>query len=284
MAAIYAPIADEEMAYGVLCIDTPTDASCFGPADLLFTAAVARYAAVGLKRLETEQQLKAKIQTLERILPSFSPAVRKVLVQRAQAGKLYPRYERSEVTLLYSDIRGFTDLSCKIEDDALFDLLNECFALQSSSILRYAGTIDNFEGDAMLAVFGSPEPDPNHHIHAVLAAVEIQEAIKQHNSVVGRHLPPLRLGIGIHSGSLLHGFVGDRDRLQFTLIGAEANIGSRYCAGAGPGEILISDEVFKHVWRQVATEKIKIETKHEGTLSARRVRNVTVAAKGKPKT
>ena len=281
IAAVYAPIADADRSYGVLCVDSPLPASSFQPEDLLLAAVAAQFAAVGLKRLETEERLRSNVQILERILPSFSPAVRTVLVERAKAGKLYPRYERSEVTLLYSDIRGFTNLSRRMADHDLFDLLNECFSVQSAIILSYGGTIDNFEGDGLLAVFGSPAPDPDHRLHAVLAALDIQEAIAGRNSAAGRKLPPLELGIGVHSGRLLHGFVGDADRLQFTVIGEAANVGSRYAAAAPAGQVLISEDVFAKVWKHVKTEKLTIETKHEGPLEARRVISVSVEARSR---
>ena len=80
------------------------------------------------------------------------------------------------------------------------------------------------------------------------------------------------IGIGVHCGEVLHGFIGSNDRMQLTLIGDAANWTARYCAGAGGGEILISSALHQRLWRHIDAELIKIETKHEGQLSAYRLK------------
>ena len=130
-------------------------------------------------------------------------------------------------------------------------------------------------GDAILAVFGSPEADPDQHEKAVRAALAMQESIQTTNlRRAGRNLPTCDIGIGIHSGEVLHGFIGTAERLEFTVIGEAVNRASRYCSGAGRSEIVISPEVFEHVFRLVQAEKTTIPTKHEGDFIAYRVRQL----------
>jgi len=154
-------------------------------------------------------------------------------------------------------------------------MLNDYFSGLVETIFQHDGTIDKFMGDAILAVFGSPEADPNQHEKAVRAALAMQASIRAANERrTARGLPTCDIGIGIHSGEVLHGFIGTADRLEFTVIGESVNRASRYCSGAGKGEIVISSEVFEHVFRLVQAEKTSIATKHEGDLVAYRVRQL----------
>ncbi len=86
------------------------------------------------------------------------------------------------------------------------------------------------------------------------------------------------IGIGVHCGEVLHGFVGSKDRMELTIIGEAANWTDRYCTGAGGGEILISPAMHQRLWRYVDTELTIIETKHEGKLRAYRLKGINNAA------
>src|SRR5262249_31909302 len=122
------------------------------------------------------------------------------------------------------------------------------------------------------AVFGSPERDSRQHEHAVNAAVEMQAAIAHLNeSRAARNEPCRQFGVGIHCGEVVHGFVGTDQRMEYTVIGDAVNKTARYCAGAAGGEILISPEMHERVWKFVETERVSIQTKHEGEFNAYRV-------------
>ena len=98
-----------------------------------------------------------------------------------------------------------------------------------NAIFRHEGTVDKFVGDAILAVFGSPEPDAKQHVNAVQAAMAMQEAIEEINDVRrANHQVVCEIGIGIHCGEVLHGFIGSEERMEFTVIGDAVNRASRY--------------------------------------------------------
>jgi adenylate cyclase len=124
-------------------------------------------------------------------------------------------------------------------------------------------------------VFGSPGSDANHYQNGVMAAIEMQAAVTRLNEVRRQQNEPCReFGIGLHCGEVVHGFVGTMDRMEFTVIGDAVNRTARYCAAAAGGEILISPEIYERVWKIADTERISIETKHEGDFFAYRVKSL----------
>jgi adenylate cyclase len=179
------------------------------------------------------------------------------------------------VTILCSDIRGFTRISSEMDAEDVVEMLNNYFACLIDPIFQHDGTIDKFVGDSILAVFGSPEPDAQQQEKAVRAAMAMQRAMIQLNETrKARGQVTCEIGIGVHCGEVLHGFIGSHERMEFTVIGDPVNRAARYCDGAGAGEVLISPEVHQRVWKMMHAEPKEIGTKHEGSFSAFRVRSL----------
>jgi len=255
-----------------LCVDTRRAGNAFTSDDLRLFIAITHHVALAIYSQRLTRDLRAQNQLLQRLLTHFSPKVRQRLLERAARGRLTLGGERSEVSILFSDIRGFTRMSATMEPDDVVDMLNAYFAALVEAIFRCEGTVDKFIGDAILAVFGSPDPDPEHHRQALHAALAMQEAVQKLNAArKERNQPTCEIGIGVHSGDVLHGFVGTQERLEFTVVGDAVNRASRFCAAAGANEIILSSEFLKHVWREVEVESRDVPTKHEGTWAAFRV-------------
>jgi adenylate cyclase len=270
--AMYAPLSWQNERLGALCVDTRRAGSTFTPDDLRLFIAISHHVALSIYSQRLTRDLQAQNQLLQRLLTHFSPKVRQRLLERAGRGRLTLGGERSEVSILFSDIRGFTRMSATMEPDDVLDMLNAYFAALVEAIFRCEGTVDKFIGDAILAVFGSPDPDPEHHRQALHAALAMQEAVQKLNAArKERNQPTCEIGIGVHSGDVLHGFVGTQERLEFTVVGDAVNRASRFCAAAGANEIIVSSEFLKHVWREVEVESRDVPTKHEGTWAAFRV-------------
>ncbi|HTB92421.1 MAG TPA: adenylate/guanylate cyclase domain-containing protein [Candidatus Sulfotelmatobacter sp.] len=270
--AMYAPLSWQNERLGVLCLDTRRAGNAFTSDDLRLFIAIAHHVALSIYSQRLTRDLQAQNQLLQRLLTHFSPKVRQRLLERAGRGRLTLGGERSEVSILFSDIRGFTRMSATMEPDDVVDMLNAYFAALVEAIFRCEGTVDKFIGDAILAVFGSPDPDPEHHRQALHAALAMQEAVQKLNAArKERNQPTCEIGIGVHSGDVLHGFVGTQERLEFTVVGDAVNRASRFCAAAGANEIIVSSEFLKHVWRDVEVESRDVPTKHEGTWAAFRV-------------
>lgn len=270
--AMYAPLSWQNERLGALCVDTRRAGSTFTPDDLRLFIAISHHVALSIYSQRLTRDLQAQNQLLQRLLTHFSPKVRQRLLERAGRGRLTLGGERSEVSILFSDIRGFTRMSATMEPDDVVDMLNAYFAALVEAIFRCEGTVDKFIGDAILAVFGSPDPDPEHHRQALHAALAMQEGVQKLNGErKARNQPTCEIGIGVHSGDVLHGFVGTQERLEFTVVGDAVNRASRFCAAAGANEIIVSSEFLKHVWREVEVESRDVPTKHEGTWAAFRV-------------
>jgi len=270
--AMYAPLSWQNERLGVLCVDTRRAGNTFTSDDLRLFIAIAHHVALSIYSQRLTGDLQTQNQLLQRLLTHFSPKVRQRLLERAGRGRLTLGGERSEVSILFSDIRGFTRMSASMEPDDVVDMLNAYFAALVEAIFRCEGTVDKFIGDAILAVFGSPDPDPEHHRQALHAALAMQEAVQKLNAArKERNQPTCEIGIGVHSGDVLHGFVGTQERLEFTVVGDAVNRASRFCAAAGANEIILSSEFLKHVWREVEVESRDVPTKHEGTWAAFRV-------------
>ena len=136
--------------------------------------------------------------------------------------------ERREVSILVSDIRGFTTLSEKLPAESVAAHLNDYFPAMVAAIFAHRGTVDDFIGDGILAVFGAPLTDPDHARQAVRAAVGMQRALDRLNEAwPTRGLPTLRMGIAVHTGVVFAGTVGSRERVKYTVIGDAVNVTAR---------------------------------------------------------
>jgi adenylate cyclase len=273
-SAMYAPLLWNNEVLGVLCVDNSEACPPFQGDDLRLLQAVAHHAAMAVAHHYAREDLRRHAEFTNRFFSSrFPPSVRNKLMNEASTGTLPIGTRRSQVTILISDIRGFTQLTSRLGAQRMSDLLNECFPPLIEAIFSQGGTIERFVGDAIFAVFGSPEPDDNQHEHAVRAALEMQEAIKTlGESREEREVEACALGIGIDCGEALHGFIGNAERMEYAVIGDVANRASRFCAGAREGEVLISPEMHQWVWNLVTAEQTTIETKHEGNFNAYRIK------------
>jgi len=136
--------------------------------------------------------------------------------------------QRREMTVLFSDIRGFTTVSESGQPEAIVGMLNEYFTRMVDLVFAHKGTLDKFVGDMVMALFGAPLDDPHHADHAVEAALDMIEALASLNArwkAEGR--PELDIGIGINTGPMIAGNIGSDAIMSYTVIGDAVNLGSR---------------------------------------------------------
>lgn len=163
-----------------------------------------------------------------RLRAAFSRYVSKEVAAQVLAEAPGLRGERRDVSILFSDLRGFTTLSETMAPDAVAARLNEYFEAMSAAIFRHRGMINDFIGDAIMAIFGAPLADREHALHAARAALAMDEALHQLNVRWKEDgLPLLRMGIGIHTGEVFAGNIGGRARVKYTIVGDAVNVASR---------------------------------------------------------
>ena len=136
--------------------------------------------------------------------------------------------EYREVSILFSDLRGFTTMSERMLPADIAAHLNEYFEAMTAAIFKHRGMINDFVGDAVMAVFGAPVPDRDHAWHAVRSAIDMDRALTELNERWRKAgLVELRMGVGIHTGRVFAGNIGGRDRMKYTVIGDPVNVASR---------------------------------------------------------
>jgi adenylate cyclase len=171
--------------------------------------------------------------------------------------------ESREVTVLFSDIRGFTTLSEQSSAEDVVALLNGYFSKQVEVIFRHGGTLDKFIGDAIMAFWGAPVASANHAEQAVAAAIDMSAALEELRGQLGALGAELDIGIGIHSGRAVVGFIGSNDRLDYTVIGDTVNLSSRIEGlTKGIARVLVSEATRDAVgdafdWRDCGSHKVK---------------------------
>ncbi|HEV2897026.1 MAG TPA: adenylate/guanylate cyclase domain-containing protein [Pseudaminobacter sp.] len=148
------------------------------------------------------------------------------LVRTGEIGIAEPR--EAVVTVMFTDIAGFTTLSEQMDAAAAARLLNHHFAILCGAVDANGGTVDKFLGDGMLAFFGAPDRLKGHAAAAVRAAAAIREELEKDNlEAAGEGRPPLHVRIGIHTGSVIVGNIGASDRVNYTIVGDTVNVSQR---------------------------------------------------------
>lgn len=206
-------------------------------------AQTTRGVAIVVDDLTEKRRLEAQRRLFERMV---SPAV----IEQLDPNSLRLGGRRVEITTLFADIRGFTHFSESLDPEVLVGVLNRYLAAAAEAILNEEGTIDKFLGDAVMAWFNAPIPQPDHTLRAARAALAIRSAIAH---LHGELEPEYRLsfGVGIHFGEAVLGLVGTEKRLDYTAIGDSVNTARRLQESAAPGQVLISRAAADRIRRQV---------------------------------
>jgi class 3 adenylate cyclase len=208
--------------------------------------ALADYAAIAIENARLLQEVaQTKDREKKQLRGLFERYVAPSVVEQlvAQPDKVALGGVRQMASVLFADIRGFSDFSTRAAPEVLVDVLNRHIAVAAEAILAQGGTLDKFLGDAVMAYFNAPLPQPDHALRAVRAAWSICQAADQALA----DLPPasrLRFGVGISTGEVLVGNIGAAQLMSFTVIGDAVNVSRRLQEVARGGQILICQQVY----------------------------------------
>lgn len=211
------------------------------------------------------EQEKNEIKTL--FGGYLSPKVIEHLVDAKRNGALALDGKREKVSILYSDIRGFTSISEKLQPEEVVGMLNRYFEEMSSIAVSNEGYIDKFIGDCMMVVFSAPFSMPDDSKRAVKTAILMQKRLNELNIAWGKEgKTEIQVGMGINTGYVILGNIGSKYKMDYTVIGDAVNLAARLYATAKPGQILISQSTFdeiKELYKIKELGKIKVKGKEE---------------------
>lgn len=243
-STICAPLITESNVHGVVYADRLDPFATFSSDDLELISAVAAQTAVTVetvkahKRLAREEVARANYS---RFMPEY---VVKQLLEKPDSFRLGGINQT--ITVLFSDIRGFTAISENEKPENVVGLLNDYFSAMSEIIFANGGTLDKYIGDGLMAIFGAPNATPEDAKNALKTAVEMQiRLLTLNEELKAKGFGQIAVGIGLHTGEATIGYIGSEQRSEYTAIGDTVNLASRLESNAKGGEILISEATAK---------------------------------------
>jgi adenylate cyclase len=249
------PLIYSDEVLGLMVLDSQVAANAFTDKDLQLTQALANQAAVAIQNSLFARKIEKEALTRERFQRLLSPAIAELVVSGELA--VEKGGQARDTTVFFSDIRGFTAMSETRTAQQIVDMLNEYFEQMVEIVFKHEGTLDKFVGDEIMALFGSPVSHPDDPYRAVKVAVEQLTALEEWNRMrVSEGEPPIHIGIGINTGSVVAGYLGSSKALEYTVIGDVVNTASRLCSVAAAGEILITSSTYEHVKDYFETQEL----------------------------
>jgi len=243
-STICAPLMTESRVHGALYADRLDPFAAFKPDDLELISAVAAQTAIAVENARAHERLareEVARANYSRFLPEY---VVKQMLENPESFKLGGTSQT--ITILFADIRGFTRISEHAPPEKIVSLLNRYFSAMTEIIFAHGGTLDKYLGDGLMALFGAPTATPDDASNALNAAVAMQRRLLGINRELREEgLAEIGVGMGLHTGEAIVGYIGSDRRSEYTAIGDTVNTSSRLESNARGGEILISDATAK---------------------------------------
>lgn len=202
-------------------------------------------------------QMIIGLREKEKVKGVLNKVVSPEIAQEIMKGQVHLGGEMRKVTVLFADIRNFTNISANREPQRVIEMLNACMTKISHVIDEFGGVIDKYVGDEVMALFGAPLEKEDSALKAIQCALKMVEELKNWNEERKKEgRVPIEMGIGIHTGEMIIGNMGAENRLNYTVIGSNVNFAARLCSVAKGMEILISKETLAeaHVQDNIQVE------------------------------
>jgi adenylate cyclase len=231
---------------GIIYLDNQAATHSFSEEDLSFLTAFSGIVAVAIENSQLIERVRREAVVLSNFQRYFAPDLARQIA--GAEGEVQLGGAKRDVVVLFSDIRGFTPLSERMSPDEIASLLTEYFSEMVDVVFEHGGTLDKFIGDAVMALWGAPLARLDAADQAVRAAVAMQRRIDWLNAEWSRQgRQTIAVGIGINAGEVFAGNIGSVKRLEYTVIGDPVNTASRLCSKAGPGEVLLSERLYREL-------------------------------------
>lgn len=267
-AALYVPLVWQERVLGVLSLDVTGRDLGFTEDDVKLVTAAAQIAAASIAAHDGQERGQFKTGFYQRFLYQFSAETLGQLAARARRDALVPVAARSEITLLVLRIAR----ADRAAADPAAEAWPEQWNLALELILTAHGNLVQVDEHQLLAVFGSPEPDPHQHEHALRAALAVRTELKRHQTRLvtsGEIAGEFRLAL--HTGTALHGFFGTTQRMIFQVLGEPVVRATTLAAAAAPGEILATRETYQRLYQLIQTQRLMVPRDPAAPLEAYRI-------------
>jgi len=246
---MYVPFIHKDEILGMITVDTTSGERAFTPDDLAMLTGIAAQAAVALKNVQLYKDIQRETQSRTQLSRYLSPDV----VEGILAGTIPLRLggEEKYGTVLFCDIVGFTSMSEKMTALQVIDRLNRYFMLVTDVVTRNNGTLHKFEGDLVMAFWNVMFEDTNAEFNAVRTGLGMQTAVWQ----FGRELEaegqsPIHLGVGCNTGEFAGGNIGGNDRMEYTVIGDNINLGKRIESLSGRWQVFVAESTYTPIKEQ----------------------------------
>ena len=235
---IAVPLVTKGKVIGAVYVDNPFRAAIFEEKDKEFLQAISDLAAIAIDNARQYSRSEFLRHLFEL---HVNKQVTDYVLARSDRRAPFLLGERRQVTMLNSDIAGFSTLSQSMDARELVHFLNDYFGRMIEVVLAHGGNIDKFQGDGMLVVFGAPNPMTDHAAQALKAARGmIKEIDRLNRELFDAGKPGISVGIGLDTGEVVAGHVGSQLRMEFTLIGVPVN-NSSYLSKVRPARVLMSE-------------------------------------------
>jgi adenylate cyclase len=243
-SAMCVPLWSDNDTLGVIYLDNLFEAHPFTEEELELVTAVANQVAIGMRQIRLSEQLRDEAIIRANLAGFHSPDVVEMILTKSRGGKSVAREVTEEVvSVMFTDICGFTAMSERLSPSEVAELLNVFFDRMTRVIFGFKGSVNKYIGDAVMAIFGAPIPMGNHSEQAVRAALAMQEE----TLAIQETLPPdrqFRIRIGVNSGRVVVGNIGSAQRMEFTVLGDPVNIAQRLESMCQPGKVWVGEETY----------------------------------------
>jgi adenylate cyclase len=266
-SAMCVPLLYEDELFGAMHVDSLQQTQAFSKKDLTIFTSIANQTAIALKNTSLIHQVQIESEQRARLGRLLSPN----LVEEVVSGKLdlVQGGEMRRVAMMFTDIRGFTQMSDTMTAEQVTHMLNEYFEVMVEILFKMGGTLDKYMGDGLMALFGVPRDDPDAALQAVRCGLDMQVALRSLNRTrENRGDRPITIGVGINVGEVTWGPIGSHETMDYTVIGDEVNVAARLCSMAPPGDVIISRSVFEEVGEHI---RVQAGTHPEPAPSGRRL-------------